>query len=254
MSLLIPSLAFLGALVVLLAEYRFGPNPKLPRERRRRQLVLLGSLIVIGTAFFSAWDSGKQQGRIETLATETRALVTGGNSFVWLSVVPMFIQEENFAVLLNHGGDAAPSFDIDIQFQTTGQCDGFPERTMGNILASGLSNPQNMYIPALSSESVRILPTTLNPTCDDAYYLVLVQSRNRSTIQQILLNRTAEKTWLVALRVVDINTDEVLKELPAPGSNNNVDWPDDVEFRNTYRQMLNVLGHEQNQHQTIQSQ
>ena len=204
MSLLLPLLILIGALLVLVAEYRLGERPKSRKEKRKRTMILIGSLIVIGAAFFAARDSGIQQGRIETLAMETKALVTGGNSFVWLAAVPMPAQDERFSVFLNHAGDTVPSFDIDIQFQNTGQCDGFPDRTMGNILASGLSNPRNVYIPALSSESVKFLPISLHPTCTDAYYLVLIQTRNRTILQQILLHEDVLLNQIVVLPPVHL--------------------------------------------------
>lgn len=221
-----------GVLFVVAAEKSEAEGEKIRSVRRTAGTVILAIAGMIG-----AFLSSNQQGRIETLATDTKALVTGGDSFVWLAASPLSGDPPLMSLFVLHGGEDVPSFDVDIEFQRTGQCDDFQRHTMRDAMATGQNDPRKAYFPGVAPSGLRMYPKLITPSCDDAYYLALIQTRNRTLIQQLTLNKQpAQKPsgrnieWQAAVRVVDIDTGEVLKETREMGAGGPIDWPDYSEF------------------------
>ncbi len=225
---LYPILSTLGALLVLTGEV-IKSDKIAPRATDWSKLMILtGGVMVIIVAFLSAIDAGEQQGRMETLAGATKALVTGGNSMVWIRPIEDPAKPGSFSADLVHGGDVVPSFDIDIEIVETSLCDGLENWAMGQALASGVGNPRIQFIPAFGPQTVKSLTGHLEPSCDEAYYLVFIQTRNRATIEQILIKKDKGK-WRKALRVQELHVDKTLVDEIDTGfiaAGERVSWPD----------------------------
>ena len=230
MTYVVPVLLLISGLIVLYGQRlkRDDASPK--RRRLARRLVYGGGVLVVILAFVDAIDTGKQQGRIETLANETKTLVTGGDAFIWVQFIPMQNRPDEFLPSLVHDGDTVPAYDIDIEFSETKVCDSFEKWTMARALATGSGSARKHYLPVFGPKTIKVLPTKALPSCDRAYYLALIQLRNRSIIQQSLIIKREEQ-WHIATRVEDVATgDELLESVSAQIASDLV-WPDLTEMR-----------------------
>lgn len=152
--------------------------------------------------------------RIETLQTETRDLVTGGKSYIWIVAVPYpFTKGDKNLFLLSaaQGGDDVPAFDVNVEFETTGQCDGFQSTSPGRV---GPRDLRRAYLPAVTPNVPSYpIQAFLSHTCDEALYVASIRTRNRYLSQQTILKK-AESSWKVFTRVVDVETGALVHAHP----------------------------------------
>lgn len=174
---LYPILSAAGALLVLVGEVIKSDKVQPGATDWPKAMVLAGGILVIIVALLSAMETGKQQGRLETLAGETKDLVTGGDSIVWVRLAERAGKPNTFRGDLVHTGDVVPAFDIDIEIIETGRCDTLQSWTMGQALISGVGNPRVQFVPAFGPRTLKTLQANFEPSCDDAYYLICIQSR-----------------------------------------------------------------------------
>jgi hypothetical protein len=225
---LYPILSFIGALLALVGEV-IKSDKHVPGARDwPKIMVTVGAGLVILVALLSAFEAGEQQGRLETLAGETKALVTGGNSVVWIHLIENPRKAGSFQAKLVHRGDVVPAFDIDIEIVETHARDGLGPWTMGQALTTGVGNPRIHFIPGFGPETMKILPISFEPSGDEAYYLMIIQMRNRSEIEQILMKKKNGQ-WHQAIRVQELSEDKTLLDEIDSGflaAGETVNWPD----------------------------
>jgi hypothetical protein len=204
-------LALVGAALALLGQF-------VPEKRKTLRLLLSGGggLLAAGVAFFATIQQARYSERIETLTEQTHDLVTGGKSYVWVYAqkYPFTSADKNlFLLAATQGGDLVPAFDVNIEFETTGQCDGVLSTNPGR---SGPRDLRRAYFPAVTSKvSMYPIQTFLNPTCDEAFYLATIHTRNRVFTQQTILKKV-EGNWKVFVRLIDAETDKLVHAFPSP--------------------------------------
>lgn len=215
-------IALVSALIVIVAEF-------IPERRKnwRRTLVVTGGAIGAVFAFLATSEQTKYEAKIETLTTETRDLVTGGDSFAWLVFSPAKNDAASVHARIAQGGGKAPAFDVNVWVQrNAGRCDEVEPWTQPKVLGTGLNNPRKFYIPAVTPAAWHPIPVLFQPSCDDAYYLTLIVTRNRTSLQQTMLKKH-EGQWRIATRVLDVNTSErlVYHVDPTFGDPKKLVWP-----------------------------
>lgn len=185
----------------------------------------------------STIEQAKYAARIESLSGETRDLVTGGRSYVWLLVARAGTQDGLLPMTAIHGGDKIPAFDVNIRLETTGRCDGVEGWTMGKVMGTGVNDPRRFYLPAVTPNMIHPLSVRLQPTCDDAYYLAYIYTRNRVLFQQTLLKKT-DGLWRAATRLRDLVTGDTLHTTVDRHIAANLTWPKEPAAN---AQLLRVL-------------
>ena len=175
-----------------------------------------------------AHENARLQEELKTHAQETVRQVTGGNSYVRLILGPPSLSEE-FPIIVSHGGERAiPAFDVNIFIDPTGKCDSMQTWTMRDVMSTGVNNVRRHYLPAVPPSMGFPLQVSLKPSCDDAYYLVVTYTRNRVTLQQIVL-RKVDGHWSQATRVLDpMSGEELWKHVD--GAVKAIDWPEIAEL------------------------
>lgn len=186
---------------------------------QRRQLAELQQRLTASTI-----EQAKYAARIESLSGETRDLVTGGRSYVWLVVAPVGAQDGLLPVMAIHGGDEIPAFDVNIRLETTGQCDGVETWTMRKVMMTGINDPRRFYLPAVTPNMIHPISVRLQPTCNNAYYLAYIYTRNRVLFQQTLLKKV-DDSWRFATRLRDLVTGDTLHTAVDRRIAANLTWP-----------------------------
>lgn len=241
---------FVFSIGSIVAEYR---SESAGNRRRRRMVVganvavticalVAGGLELWGqsqdarTAAEHATQRAAYEARIETLQTQTRDLVTGGKSYVWVYAqkYPFTHADKNlFLISAVHGGDVVPAFDVTIEFETTGQCDGVLSTNPGR----GPRELRRIYFPAITSHlAVYPIQTFLNPTCDDAFYLATIHTRNRLLSQQTLLKNEGSD-WIILSRVVDVESGDLVYAYPTLDAVNQQKWATEFPSQKHLRRM-----------------
>jgi hypothetical protein len=207
-DVLLAALALLGAIMIVCGEL-IGER----RKKLRRSIVIGGGFLAAGIAFIATLLQSRYSARIETLTAETRDLVTGGKSFVWVHAQkhPFTSQDEDlFLITAAQGGDDVPAFDVTVEFEKTGQCDGVLSPNPGR----GPRDLRRAYFPAVAPQVPTYpIQTFLHPTCDEAFYLANIYTRNRLLHQQTILRKAGEK-WEVFSRLTDAETGALLHAFP----------------------------------------
>jgi hypothetical protein len=190
-------------------------------KARDAQLLKLGS------------ENAALQRELKVQAQETVRQVTGGNSFVvlYLAADP---HEGEFNLIAGHRGETAiPAYDVNIFLEPTGKCDEMQSWTMRDVMATGVNNVRRHYLPAIGPAMALSLQVRIKPTCDDSYYLAVTYTRNRVTLQQILLRKTSSG-WTQASRVIDpLSGEELWKHIELK----DVKWPDLSGFISMLRRL-----------------
>lgn len=236
--LLVPLLALIAAVVVLCGNQLSRSNDK-PKRIWSTRLIVGGGLAGILFAFLSGVSASLQQGHLETLATQTQALITGGNSFVWLHPLPNPVRPGTFTAYLVHDGDNLPTFDVDIEFDTTTKCDKFQTWTLRDVASTGVNNPRDYFVPLFAPDELKWMPARLEPSCANAYYLAKVRTRSSAVIQQMLF-RPDGNNWRISTRVLDIRTGAQLYRHTDPAASA-VNWPDVTNVLKTLRRLQKLL-------------
>jgi hypothetical protein len=197
-------LTFFGVLLGLYGEFVADEKGK---KKQRRWFVVIGGGVVASVAVIVAIQQQGDQVRIDTLTSETRAFVSGGDSYVVL--LPAQVNQEEFLrVFVAQRGDDVPAFDVRVSIEPGGKCDEILKGTWHQ------GDPRQSYFAAVTPHLPQIMQVRLTPTCSEAYYQAYVDTRNRLTYQQIVLTKT-ENAWMVRSRVLDVSTGEILFYDPA---------------------------------------
>jgi hypothetical protein len=214
------------------------------RENRTQRAQLAKQLAKIedlqGQLTKSTIEQAKYAARIESLTGETRDLVTGGKSYVWILLTPLKNEEGALSMAAIHGGAEIPAFDVNVRFETTGQCDGFETWTMGKVMGTGINNPRRVYLPVATPNMLHPISVRLQPTCEDAYYFAYIYTRNRVLFQQTLV-RKREGTWRVVARLLDLVTGATLHTTPNADIASKEVWPAEPRSNTQLLQVLKRL-------------
>lgn len=247
--------AFIFSVTGIAAEYL---SERKERGSRRRKVVFISNVAVALSTMVAGGLQLREQAqdrkaaleqeaqragyeaRIETLQTETRDLVTGGKSYVWIHAAkyPFTKDDKNlFLISAVHAGDRVSAFDVNIEFETTGQCDGFLSPNPGR----GPRDLRRVYFPAITSKVPAYpIQSFLNPTCDEAFYVAAIHTRNRFLSQQTILKKT-EGSWKVFARVVDVETGVILHAYPTLEAVKRQRWATDFPSGEDIRRLRKSL-------------
>lgn len=246
---------FIFSVASIVGEYLSEKNA---RDRRRRRLAVGANfavaLLALSAGGLQLWEQAQDkkaaveqeaqraayEARIETLQTQTRDLVTGGNSYVWVHAqrYPFTQADKNlFLISAVHGGDVVPAFDVTIEFETTGQCDGVLSPNPGR----GPRDLRRVYFPAVTSSMPTYpIQTFLNPSCDEAFYLASIHTRNRFLSQQTLL-KNEKGTWTIFSRVVDVETGALVHAYPTLEAVNGQQWASEFPSQKDLRKLRELF-------------
>ncbi len=137
-----------------------------------------------------------------------------------------------------HGGEKTiPAFDVNIFIEPTGKCDEMQRWTMRDVMNTGVNDVRIHYFPAVAPAMALSMRVRFEPTCNDAYYLAYIYTRNRVALQQIILSKK-DGRWLDGYRVIDVETGNELFLHVADGLT--VTWPELTDIRGKLRALADA--------------
>jgi len=228
------TIAFVAAILVAFGVFLSGRDSDKTLEERDAALRASNAQLLK-----RADENAHLQEELKTQAQETVRQVTGGNAYVRLILAPGGRPNEFMPIVSQGGERSIPAFDVNIAIDETGKCDALQTWTMRDVMATGINSVRRIYFPSVAPAMALPLGVLFKPSCDDAYYLVMVYTRNRVTLQQIVL-RKSKGTWAQALRVIDPRTNVELWQ-HVDGGMQEPTWPDISEVTGMLRDLPGAL-------------